>query len=238
VYADERTSLMKQGGNMRRVILFVLLIIPVVASAQEYRFELTPTLGYRFGGSMVIEENAFKPGIYEVDFATNGEWGLRLGYFMTPALELELMFSRQYTELKDNQGLFGEDPGGFIPVESTKALDTDVSTWQLGLVWHLMQGPTRPYVLVAAGQSKITSSTLLPDETAVVYGLGVGVKLDFTARFGLLIEGRYNWGDTDESNSASQEWEHRDCVGTCSYVYRYGDSFEQASLVAGLIINF
>ncbi len=223
---------------MRRLIFFVLLIFPVAVSAQEHRFELTPTIGYRFGGSMILEENAFEPGVYEVDFATNGELGLRLGYLMTPALELELMFSRQYTEFKDNQGLFGEDPGGFIPVEATNYLDVDVTTWQLGLVWHLLQGPTRPYLLVAVGQSNIHSVTILPDETALVYGLGAGVKLEFNARLGLLLEARFNWGDTDPNNSAVLEWEHRDCVGTCSYTYRYDDAFDQASLVAGLIIKF
>jgi len=227
-----------QGGKMRRLVFFIVLMVSVMASAQEGRFELTPTVGYRWGGSVVVEENAFKPGVYDVDLATNGELGFRLGFLMTPALELELMFSWQDTELKDNKGLFGEDPAGFIPAEAAGVLDTDVTTWQLGLVWHLMDGPTRPYVLIAAGQSKIDSKTPLPDETALTYGLGVGVKMELSSRLGFLLEARFNRTDTDEGNSALLEWEHRDCTGTCSYVYRYDDSLSQGSLVAGLIISF
>lgn len=223
---------------MRRLVFFMLLIAPVAAMAQEHRFELTPTVGYRWGGSVVLEENAFQPGVYDVDLATNGELGLRLGYLLTPALGLELMFSWQDTELKDNHGFFGEEPGGLTPAEATGVLDTDVMTWQLGLVWHFMDGPTRPFVLIAAGQSMIDSKTPLPDETALTYGLGVGVKIELSSRLGLLLEARFNRGETDEDNSALVEWEHRDCVGTCSYTYRYDNSFSQGSLVAGLVIAF
>ncbi len=223
---------------MRRLMFFLVFIAPVAALAQEHRFELTPTVGYRWGGSVVLEENAFQPGVYDVDLATNGELGLRLGYLLTPALGLELMFSWQDTELKDNHGFFGEEPGGTVPAEATGVLDTDVMTWQLGLVWHFMDGPTRPFVLIAAGQSMIDSKTPLPDETAFTYGLGAGVKIELSSRLGLLFEARFNRGETDEDNSALVEWEHRDCVGTCSYTYRYDTSFSQGSLVAGLIIAF
>jgi hypothetical protein len=173
-----------------------------------------------------------------VNLATNGELGLRLAYLITPSLGLELMFSRQYTELKDNHGFFGEEPGGFVPAEATGVLDTDVSTWQLGVVWHFKEGPTRPYVLVAVGQSTIDSVTPLPDETAVTYGLGFGVKLEMSSSLGLLFEARFNRSETDQDNAAVLEWEHRDCVGTCSYTYRYDDTFSQSSLVAGLVIEF
>lgn len=223
---------------MRRVILFVLVFAPAVALAQDHRWELTPTVGYRWGGTILLDENAYQPGLYEVPFANNGEFGLRFGWLMSRSLELELMYSKQLTEFKDNKGLFGEVPGGFIPEEAMGPLDSDVATWQVGLVWHILTGSTRPFLVFGVGQSTITSVTPLPDETALTLGLGAGVKIDLSGTLGLLFELRYMRSDTDEGNTALLEWEHRDCVGTCQYIYGYDSSFSQTSLAAGLIIAF
>lgn len=223
---------------MRRVLLFVLVFAPAVVFAQEHRWELTPTVGFRWGGTILLEENAYQPGLYEVPLANNGEFGLRFGWLMSQSLELELMYSKQLTELKDNQGLFGEVPGGFIPEDAIGSLDTDVATWQLGLVWHILTGSTRPYLVFGAGQSTITSNTPLPDETALTLGLGAGVKIELSNTLGLMFELRYFRSDTDEGNTALLEWEHRDCEGTCQYLYGYDSSFSQTSLAAGLIIAF
>jgi opacity protein-like surface antigen len=223
---------------MRTLIVLVALAVPMVASAQEHRWELTPTVGTRWGGSVVLEEDAYKPGSYDVNFSNGGEFGLRLGYHLTPAFQLEVMVSHQTTEFRDNQGLFGEEPGGFLPQDVTGALDLEVTTWQVGLLWHLMEGSTRPYLVVAAGQSAIDSETPLPSDTALTFGLGAGVKFDLSDRLGLLLEARYNRSETDPDASATIQWEHRDCVGLCSYEYRYDDSMSQTSLVAGLVIGF
>lgn len=226
---------------MRRVILFVLMLAPAVAFAQDHRWELTPTVGLRWGGNLLLDENAYYtylPGLYEVPLANNGEFGLRFGWLMSKSLELELMYSKQLTEFKDNHGLFGEVPGGFMPEDAMGPLDTDVATWQLGLVWHILTGHTRPYLVFGVGQSTITSVTPLPDETALTLGLGAGVKIDLSETLGLLFELRVMRSDTDEGNTVLLEWEYRDCVGTCQYTYGYGDTFSQGSLAVGLIIAF
>jgi hypothetical protein len=148
------------------------------------------------------------------------------------------MYSHQFSELKDKDGLFGEEPGGTTPEGATGTLSTDVATWQLGLIWHLLRGDTRPYLVAAAGQSTVSSDTPLPDETATTYGLGAGVKIAMSSRLGMLFELRYNISDTDADNTRLVEWEHRDCVGTCQYTYGYDADFEQVSLLAGLIVKF
>jgi opacity protein-like surface antigen len=223
---------------MRRLVVLVTLVLPAMAAAQEHRWELTPTVGTRWGGSIVLEEEAYKPGTYEVNFSNGGEFGLRLGYNLNPSFEIEAMISHQVTELRDNQGLFGEEPGGFYPQDVTGPLDTDVTSWQVGLLWHFMEGSTRPYLVVAAGQTRIDSDTPLPSDTAFSYGLGAGVKFDMSERLGLLIEARYIRTETDPDVSAAIEWESRDCVGVCRYDYRYDDSMSQTSLAVGLIIGF
>lgn len=225
---------------MRRAVFFVLALLPALAFAQDHRWELTPTVGYRWGGTVSLYAAAYdpEPRLYEVDLEKGGEVGLRLGLLVSRSFELELMYSRHFSELKDQDGLFGEEPGSTTPPGATETLSTDVATWQLGLVWHLLSGDTRPYLVLAAGQSSISSDTPLPDETATTYGLGVGVKVDMSSRLGMLFELRYNRSDTDADNTVLVEWEHRDCVGTCRYTYGYDADFDQVSLVAGLMIKF
>lgn len=225
---------------MRRAIFFVLVLVPSVTLAQDHRLELTPTVGYRWGGTVIIDADAYlpEPRLFEVELATGGEVGLRLAFLVSRSLGLELMYSYRFSELRDKNGLFGEEPGGTTPIGAAEPLSTDVATWQLGLVWHVFTGPTRPYFVLAAGQSSITSDTPLPDETALTYGLGAGVKLDMSSRLGMLFELRYNRSNTDADNTRVVEWEHRDCEGTCRYIYGYDSSFEQLSLVAGLVVKF
>lgn len=223
---------------MRRAILFVLVLAPTMAFAQDHRWELTPTVGFRWGGTILLEENAYQPGLYRVDLANGGDFGLRFGFLMTKRFGLELMYSKEFTELKDKQGLFGEEPGSTTPPGATGTLNTDVSTWELGLTWHILTGKTRPYLVLGVGQSTISSETPLPEETALTVGLGAGVKIEMSSHFGLLFELRYNRSDTDPENTVLVEWEHRDCDGTCQYTYGYDDTFSQTSLAAGLIIAF
>ncbi len=228
---------------MRRpifLILFVLVWLPAETFAQDHRWELTPTLGYRWGGTITVDADAYEPAprLVEINLETGGEFGLRLGVLLSRSFELELMYSFQSAELKDKDGLFGEEPGGTTPEGVTGTLDTDVATWQLGLTWHILTGSTRPFLTLAAGESSITSDTPLPDETALTYGLGAGVKIAMSSRLGMLFEVRYNRSDTDADNTRLVEWEHRDCEGTCRYLYGYGADFDQVSLVAGLIIMF
>ncbi len=225
---------------MRRAIIFVMVLAPAVAFAQNHRLELTPTVGYRWGGTTTLYADAYlpEPRLFNVDLDTAGEVGLRLGVLLTRSFGLELMYSQQFSELRDKDGLFGEEPGSTTPAGVTGTLSTDVATWQLGLTWHILKGSMRPYITVAAGQSKITSDTPLPDETAVTYGLAGGVKVDMSSRLGILVELRYNRSDTDTDNTELVEWEHRDCEGTCQYLYGYENPFDQVSLVAGLIIMF
>lgn len=225
---------------MRRAILFVLVLVPAMAFAQDHRWELTPTVGFRWGGTVLLEAetNVITTGLHKIDLANGGDFGLRLGFLMTKSLGLELMYSKELTEFKDKQGLFGEVPGSTTPPGATGTLNTEVAMWQLGLTWHLLQGKTRPYLVFAGGQTTIQSESPLPNETAVTFALGAGVKIELSSTLGLLFELRYSRSDTDTDNTVLVEWEHIDCPETCRYIYGYDDTFSQTSLAAGLIIAF
>ena len=225
---------------MRRLVLFVLVLAPVMVHAQDHRWELTPTVGWRMSGAIIIdaETNVITTGRHEVDFASGGEYGLRVGFLMSKSLGLEFMFSKQLSEFKDNQGLFGEEPGGTTPPGATGTLNTDVVNWQLGLTWELLHGNTRPYLVFAGGQTTIQTEAPLPEDTVLTLAIGAGVKVRMSDRLGLLFELRYSRSDTDDEKSAVVEWEHIDCPETCRYTYRYDETFEQTSLVAGLIVKF
>ncbi len=225
---------------MKRLAISCLVLagIALPAAAQQQRFELTPTVGYRWGGGIVIDEDALKHGRFDVDMTGEASLGLKFGFFVSRNFELELMAAFQQAELKDDQGLFGEDPGWVYPPGATGQLDVDVFTWQVGLLWHLLPGDTRPYLLVAAGQSRIDPRFPLPDDTVLSLGLGGGVKTRLSDRLGLRFELRYIRNDTSPSVLTVQQLEHRDCTGSCTYTWRYDDTLDQFELSLGLIVRF
>ncbi len=225
---------------MRRpgILILVLCSVAVTAAGQDHRFELTPTVGYRWGGNIVIDEDALRHGSFDVDLTGEAALGLRFGVFVSRSLELELMTSHVQSELKDDQGLFGEDPGWVYPPGATGQLDVNLFTWQVGLLWHLGSGTTRPYLLVAAGQTKVSPKTPLPDDTVLSLGLGGGVKTRLNDSLGLQFELRYMRNDTSPSVLTVEQLEHRDCTGTCTYTWRYDDTLSQMELSIGLVIAF
>ena len=225
---------------MRRLaaVLFVLFGCVAAAGAQDHRFELTPTVGYRWGGSIVIDEDALEHRRFDVDLTGEAALGLRFGVLVSRSLEIELMTSYEQAELKDDQGLFGEEPGWVYPPNATGQVDVNLFTWQVGLVWHLMQGNTRPYLVVAAGQTKISPRFPLPDDTVLSLGLGGGVKTRLNDTLGLQFELRYIRNDTSPSVLTVEQLDHQDCTGSCTYTWRYDDGLDQFELGLGLVIRF
>ena len=50
---------------MRRLIVLVVVLFPALSMAQHSRFELTPTVGYRWGGGIDVYERALEFDNYD-----------------------------------------------------------------------------------------------------------------------------------------------------------------------------
>ena len=232
---------------MRKALVMFAALFPSIALAQLSSVEVTPTVGYRWGGDIRIESRGLaiiEPDgstVYNKDFnvgiSSGGSYGLRLDFTLSQKFQLELMANFQQTQLKDGQGLFGEVPGGFLPAGTVNFLDITIHHYQAGIVWYLNDGPNRWFLVGSAGITEINPHFPLPNDSAFSTGLGAGIRMDISDRLGVRFEGRYYFVSTDEGTSATYHFENRDCIDPCTYTYRYKSSLPQAEFSLGLIIK-
>lgn len=225
---------------MRRLIITMALLLPSLAVAQQGAVEITPMVGLRRGGGIIVEDRAFQNRNVNVDLATEGSFGVRFGVGLSSRLQLEIMADRQKGQMKDNKALFGEQPGGFIPILSTKILDFNVTYYHLGLLWHFKPTPNGWYVALSAGETRLEPKSPLESVDRFSASIGAGVKVELNERSSLRFEGRFFRTDTSNLRAAVQQFDHRDCYqgGPCTYTYRYSDTLEQGELSVGYVIRF
>jgi hypothetical protein len=215
------------------VCLVLLFLAPAIALAQsdpaaDYSsprnlrgmFELTPTFSYNFGGTIYGEDSVLSEFDLEAD---DGEaYGITFGIPVSRFAQIELLASRQSTELQFDDGLFGGSTPGFA--------DFEVSYYHVGGLFQWGNGQIHPFVVLSLGVA-----TLDPNvggsraETRFSGSVGGGVKIFFTDNIGLRLEGRGFWTMLDGNND---DYHYDDCY--CDY--GYDNTFDQGQASAGLII--
>jgi len=173
--------------------------LAVSVVAQTPRVELVPTLGYAWGGQILVQERAFQFRDLDVDFSSSGSYGLRFDVPLGQRVALEILAQRQETQLKDDQALFGETPGGFVEPGSTHILDLELTTAQVGFLWFATQGPSRWHLGAAVGITHINFLLPIPSDTVISGSLGAGVQLALSEHLAVRFEGRYFAANTDEN---------------------------------------
>lgn len=218
-------------------ILASVLMVPPVA-AQAPRVELVPTIGYGWGGQIRVEERAFQFKDLDVDISSGGSYGLTFDVPLGASLMAEVLILRQETQLKDNQALFGEVPGGFIEPGSKHILDVELTTGQAGLLWVAKHGPTRWHLVAGLGVTHLNFLLPIPSDTVMSYSVGGGLQWELSEHLGFRLEGRYFAANTDESLRSTYTFANPDCRAPCSYTFAYKDWLTQTWLTAGLAIRF
>ena len=94
------------GGITAFAVACIATLAPSPAVAQGYsghRYELTPLVGYRWGGQISGEDNVF----FETDLEINDSemFGLIFEIPLSSNFQLELLANRQSTELGFDEGL-------------------------------------------------------------------------------------------------------------------------------------
>lgn len=222
---------------MRWLVSLLILLSPSLTLAQRHTLEITPTLGFHRAGGIVIEERAFYFEDFGVGIASSGSYGILLDVPFSRSLMLELMVGGQAGAFKDRQGLFGEQPGGLVKPGTRDLLDVDLIYVHGGVAWELARGWSRPFMAGGLGVARIDPTLPLPRDIRFSMSGGGGWKLDLDERLGLRFEGRYFWTGTDNTISAVQTFEHRDCAEPCTYTYRYGSHLSQGGLSIGLVVK-
>lgn len=170
---------------MATVILLLSIPVQNVVADPMPRFELTPFIGYRIGGSF---ENANTGA--SIDLDEHASYGLIFNMMEKANTQYEFGWSHQDTsvDLTDSNG-------------NPAKLDLDIDYFQIGGTYLWEGNIARPFLVATMGASHYRSHAAVSEsDTYFAFSIGGGWKLWPTRRFGLRLEGRY-YGTLIDSNS-------------------------------------
>lgn len=177
--------------NLRSATLFAVvaafaLFVPVQpATAQSGGFEITPFAAYRLSGDVDFD---FGP---ELEVDEGDLFGVSLDFAINDSMQVEVLASRQETDLILDRGLFGE---------RGRLSDITFTTLHGGFLYHWRNGQVDPFVVASAGVTDVDPGFPGSDSEIRPSGsFGGGVKLHFSEHVGLRLEGRVYVTDLDTS---------------------------------------
>ena len=206
--------------TIRIAAIAVLAATTGVAQAQvpEYRFSVTPFLGYQMGGSFDDEE-----GENEVDLDDASSFGLILNAPADNHTEWELFYSRQSAGLDS------------ATVDLPAGLELEVSHFLVGGTYVFDRELFRPFISAGIGAAHLSpDADGFDSDTVFAFGIGGGAQFFPESRFGLRVEGRF-LGSVIDSDTAIF------CVSsggaTCAF-RASGEILWQFEVFGGLVARF
>ncbi len=149
----------------------VILMMASAASAQTLQFEITPFVGYQFGGELA--EIGDETTNYKLDQGTT--WGLMLDFGITDLDQVEFYYSSQGTNL--NRG-----------IESSPGVTIDHI--QVGAIHqYAPRNPVNPYIGMTLGASRFEIDG--DSDTRFSGSISGGVKMIVSDHLGFRFDGRF-----------------------------------------------
>lgn len=174
---------------MRRLLFAFLLLLPGAAFAQGKGFEITPTAGYRFSGSVTAFDDNGHRESRDLKVNEGGAYGVSFDIPLGYRWQLELLANRQSTSFRLDRGLFSS---------TTSLGDVDLSFYQVGLLYNFGRGQVNPYIGASLGiahiEPKLTNFEAQDRFAGTITG---GVKVFFSRNVGLRLEARGYWASID-----------------------------------------
>jgi hypothetical protein len=141
--------------------------------------EITPLVGYRFGGSFAVPDETG-----EVEVEDSVAFGASLSVPIADDGEIEVLWSRQPSRLRGTGGFF---------VPGAQLFDLTLDTFQAGgaYLFGAPEDKLRPYIAVGLGVTLLAPEPDgLDTETRFSASFGAGLKVWLSPRIGLKLEGR------------------------------------------------
>ena len=203
------------GLTVYWLLLLLLACLPTTPQAAEV--EVTPILGYTFGGDFKNTDND-----NDLDVAEAASYGVILGLEDTTKYGAfyELYYSRQETHLKGDGVAFSGD----------SKFDVDISYLHIGGTYGVEQKQFHPFVSGGLGVTHM-SPERGDSETKFSMSLGGGVKIPLAERISLRFEGRgfATFFDSDTTIF---------CNNNSCAVKIEGDTMIQFTALSGLTFRF
>lgn len=182
---------------MRKVVLFLLLLcVPISLFAQDpdwrnrraargrydsdNTFELTPFIGYRYGGSINADQtNLFNT---DVSVASHMNYGAAFGIPVANGWKVELSVDRQDTNFTEGGG------GLFNPTGNIAGFH--ITYYQAGVqIPFNVSRSAQPYFLVGAGVASLDPDVPgVSTDTRFSAHAGIGIKVPIDRNMGFRLE--------------------------------------------------
>jgi len=211
---------------IRKAILtaIVVAVSATVASAQDPRVEISGTAGWTFSDGVNVGSSDNAP--IRVDPKDAFSWGARLGFNLTPNVELGFLFALQATDLEAS-GLVNRS------VEQTIYNYHGYFAYNFGEA----DAQVRPYILGGLGVTQYgslnTAAGDIGGETQFSTTWAAGLKLFPSPNFGIRLEGR--WTPTYIKSDPEGYW--CDPYWGC-YTFAEAEYSNQYELSGGIILRF
>ncbi len=208
-------------------LLFVIVAAPAPAPAAEpgeYRFSVTPLLGYRMGGDFESDDTDAEVSLDDdvsFGFIINAPAEAIGGDAYT---EWELYFSRQSAGIED------------APLDVDPTLDVDISYLLLGGTYVGPGELVRPFLAAGIGAAHLSpDGSGYDSDTVFAFGIGGGAQVFPTERIGLRLEVRALGAVLDSDSSI---FCRSGPEGSACLVGANGDVLWQWEVFAGLVARF
>ena len=220
---------------MRKLtLLLIVLLIPVAAFAQDDNwrnrpsrydrrsqrdntFELTPFIGYRYGGTLYASQSSLFNQDVDVASAMNygGQFGIPVGY---EGMKIELMVNRQDTNFTRTNGLFSPD---------TNLANFHITYYQAGVeIPFARSRAATPFFVVGAGFANLKPDVPgVSSDNRFAANAGIGVKIPISPNIGFRIDAR-GYFTSLNNNSCN------------SCYYNYNHDLYQGETNVGVVFRF
>jgi len=203
---------------MPRILIALLLLAGAAPLAAQAGIEITPTVGYRFGGTVNSDGGQFSAD-------PNLAWGATFGLRVKRDGLVEFAYSRQSTGIQ-----FDSDSAGKIAVG-----DASIEYFQLGGALEFGDDEvTKPYFALTIGGTRLAALDRdIGDEWRFSFGAALGLKFYLSEHVGLRTQARL-WMSTLSSDT--EFW--CSLPGGCVISASDGVFFTQGELSGGVIFSF
>lgn len=184
------------------LIPLVMLLLPVGARAEGV--ELAGFAGFRFSDELEGGYDGFSDDYVDYEVDNGPSYGVNLTFPLSKHFMLELLWSRQNTDLYEDWS-YGQD---------VYLGEIDVDYYQIGLVYQWRLARMRPFVVAGVGAAELNPDPpALRDETYFATSWGGGAKFPVGQHFAVQLEGRLfaTWLDEDDDRWCCGDCHHGHC---------------------------